>query len=220
MLDEFGGLPTNEGFLTKNKTIKKTIRTVLPPENLKWYKDGRGVSTDHGWAFNSMGTQMNNICLEGKGDGSWYVAHHCQITLGYDIENDEFNAGYSVIESGSAPIGKHYLKVGDTVLDNCVSYNADLRARGDYSGRPRATATAMFVFYKDDQLQVLRWSEGHMDPATDKETTTHTKTGYRIERWSGANGIAAGFYCTSYDGRIPTISGKYVEEYNQHVANL
>lgn len=203
ILDEFGGYPTNEGFLTKHH---KKIITLLEPGHMKEYETGRGVGTDVGWAFNSKGTAANNICLEDMKD-NWFKAHHCQITIGYDKEKRTPTAGFVVLESGSAPLGHGTLKVGDSIMDACVTYNMEHLLHAVRPGRAAATNTAMHVFYKNDKLIVLRYTEGHTDPTTDKTETTGDPSDpyndYSTETWSGACGTAAGFFYDGFDGRLP-----------------
>ncbi len=204
VLDEFGGYPSNEAFLSKVTAIKSQIVTILPPEGLGIYAGtSSSVSPDHGWAFNDMGTLANTVCLEDHADGAWQMAHHCQINIWYDTLLNRPAASFLVIESGSAPLSKHVLKVGVTALDNCISYNLGLPNTGDYTGRPRADRTAMFVFWKRDRLEVLRWSDGLSKEDTNSVEETGDSWNLTRETWVGHTGTAPGFFCTLHDGRLP-----------------
>ena len=203
VLDEFGGYPTNEGFLTEHR---QKIITLLAPGRMQKYEEGRGTGTDIGWAFNPNGTMANNICLEDMKD-NWFKAHHCQIAIGYDKDTRLPTASYSVLESGSAPLGHGTFKVGDSILDACVSYNMEHLLHALRPDRAPATNTAMHVFYKNDKLIVLRYTDGHTDPATDVTETTgasdNSYNSYSTESWSGATGMTGGFFYDGYDGRLP-----------------
>lgn len=209
VLDTFGGYPTNEGFLTKHKD---KIVTLIPPGQMERYEKGQGASTDIGWAFNDKGTMANNVCLEERGEGAnlWFMAHHCQISIGYDREKRVPTAQYAVLESGSTPIGHGKFKVYDTALDRCVSYNMQHLLHGTFAGRPKATGTAMHVFYKNDKLIVLRYQDSNSGTPSGPQTTGTTAAqnpyvyDYTVETWTGATGMAGGFFCEAYDGRLPT----------------
>lgn len=220
ILKEFGGMPTNEAFLTRTPYIKHQIMELLSPAQMDNYTKSRGVSTDHGWAFNDGGTSANTICLETKGEGrdEWLLAHHCQIDIKYDEDLKRLVASFSTLESGSAPLGHGVLKVGDSVYDNCVTYNADMYIHGNFAGRPKATGTAMFVFWKNDILEVLRWTDGTINEGEFREEITKEEYPgfmtmyYKRETWNGAVGKGAGFFCTSHDARIPCFSGHTLYE--------
>lgn len=213
VLKEFGGYPTNKGFLTVDKD---QIITLIEPGTMEKYEKGRGVSTDTGWAFNSTGTMANNVCLEPMGaTQDWFMAHHCQISIKYDDAAKKLTAEYAVLESGSAPIGHGKLKVGDTAFDRCVSYNMSCRLHGGFSGRPRARNTAMYVFYREDRLVVLRWDDGSVStPPASKQNWGPSNTQYPFgesgsDKWSGSTGVGAGFFSDGYDARLPTF-GKHI----------
>lgn len=219
VLDEFGGLPSNEAFFSAEAAIQAQIVTILGPGAMPQYVNGSPVSTDHGWAFNDSGTNAHTVCLETLGDNSWHMAHHCRLTFYFDSEAGHPQAQYAVVESGSAPVGRHYLKVGSTALNACISYNLGLDYPGDYSGRPKATRTAMLVFWKRDRLEVLRWSDGHSDPSTNSSYTTSDSWHTLTESQSGETGIGAGFFCTLHDGRIPTTDYRRKYERTRHLEN-
>ncbi len=219
VLDTFGGFPSNEAFLSIEPAIVAQRVTILGPEAMPQYVNGTAVSYDHGWAFNDAGNFANTICLETFGDNSWHMAHHCLLAFSWDNINARPKALFSVVESGAAPIGKHYLKVGLTALDACVSYNLGLRDAGDYAGRPRATRTAMLVFWKRDRLEALRWTDGHMEADTNKTESSVTPEHTLTEHWYGASGIASGWFCTLHDGRIPTETYHSKYERTAHVEN-
>lgn len=208
ILDEFGGFPTNEGFLTKRKD---KIVTLISPAKMTRYTEGKGVNAEVGWAFNDSGSAANNVCLEEKGETKdWYMAHHCQISITYNEETEALSASFTVLESGSMPLGKGKLKVGDSVLDACVSFNISQNRFGDFSTRPKATNTAVHVFYKGSKLIVLRYTDGHTeDPGVRTETAgdpTDSFSSYTTETWSGTTGVIGGFYYDGHDGRLAYIS--------------
>ena len=220
VLNTFNGFPSNQAFFSTVPEIAAQRVTILSPEMMTKYVNGTAVSTDHGWAFNNAGDKCNTVCLETFADNSWQMAHHCMISFGWDTVNSVPTARFSIEESGAAPIAKHVLKVGDTVLDRCVSYNLGLRSVGaDYSGRPKATRTAMVVFWRNDRLEALRWADTRTDSTTPR--TTEETGEYRTvtETWSGTIGKAQGFFCFSYDGRIKTEDNHFKREWEKHIEN-
>ncbi len=221
VLDTFGGFPSNEAFLSVEPAIVAQRVTILGPEAMPQYVNGTAVSYDHGWAFNDAGNFANTICLETFGGNSWHMAHHCQITISWDAINARPKASFSVIESGAAPVGKWRLKVGETALDACISYNSGLKesADADYSARPRATRTAMFVFWRRDRLEVLRWTEGHTEDISEKIEIVDEYGHYLREKWGGVTGISPGFFCTLHDGRVVKETQHEKFERTLHIEN-
>lgn len=206
ILNEFGGFPSNQAFVSKEKFIKDQVVTILDASTMGYYTNGRGATPDIGWAFNELGTMADNICLEAMQDGSWYMAHHCRFVIGWDGANNKPTAQFWRVEFGSAPLGFGRLKVSHTAMEGCVSYNMDQTIPGNYSDRPKASQTAMHVFWKRDRLEVLRWSDGTVTPSvTKEERSSGIESGAkvtRVETWSGSTGRAAGFFCTHHDARL------------------
>jgi len=218
VLDTFGGFPSNQAFVSTVPAIAAQRVTLLSVEAMPKYVDGTAVSSDHGWAFNNDGSRCNTVCLETFADNSWQMAHHCQITFSWDAGTSRPQATFTVIESGAAPTAKHVLKVGDTALDGCVSYNLGLKVTGaDYSGRPKATRTAMFVFWRNDRLEALRWADSRIDSDTPRTSESSDEYHSLTETWTGVVGKAQGFFCVMYDGRINTEDNHTKREWTKHI---
>lgn len=206
ILDEFGGFPSNQAFLSKEQSIKDQIVTILPASSMSLYTNSRGATQDIGWAFNEQGDKADNVCFEAKQDTSWYMAHHCRIQIGWGSFNGRPEAVFYPIESGAAPTGLGRFKVGSTVWEGCVSYNLDQTIPGNYSERPYALQTPMHVFWKNGRLEVLRWCDGKVIAGVNKSETSvsignRSKT-TTTKTWTGNVGIAAGFFCTHHDARV------------------
>lgn len=207
VLDEFGGFPSNQAFVSKEQFIKDQIVTLLPQTSMGYYTNGRGATQDVGWAFNSTGDKADNVCFESMQGDSWLMAHHCRVQIGWDTGTDLPTAVFYHLESGAGPLGEGRFKVGSTLMEGCVSYNLDLTKPGNYSERPKAVQTPMHVFWKRDRLEILRWSDGEIQnlPGT-VEVTTGIEDGAKVTRtrtWTGGTGIPAGFFCTQHDARVP-----------------
>lgn len=221
ILDEFGGFPSNQAFVSKEQFIKDQIVTVLPQTSMGFYTNSRGATPDVGWAFNTTGDKADNVCFESMQGGSWLMAHHCRVQIGWDGINNKPTAVFYRLEFGSAPLGKGRFKVGSTVMEGCISYNLDLLPANEanYSERPKAVQTPMHVFWKRDRLEILRWSDGHLQTLSDKEERSEgIEYGAKVIRtktWTGVTGIPAGFFCTHHDGRVPH-EASYHESENKY----
>ncbi|MBP9803324.1 MAG: hypothetical protein KBE22_00265 [Candidatus Accumulibacter sp.] len=237
IVDEFGGFPSNEAFYSTEDHIRDQI-AVQTERGGGSVEDGsfsdfvipgghRGVSEDHGWAFNSDGTRASLIALINNGTVEaprWWSAH-IQYGIRYDSElgrpvgQQVLSGDLDSSDGGYAPIQKHRLKVSSTTLGKCVSYNLDWPDDIDMSGQQKATKTPMFSFWKNDRLIVLRWTVGHTDDVSRLEESGDSWH-YSSDTWVGRSGSPPAFFCDlGANPTIEIIASHTHYESHQYVAN-
>ena len=220
----FGGYPTNISFDTTDPIYKSQIQVLVAPTDatfLDYATNSEGLSPDIGWAFNDAGSKANVVGIHWTVDMAWAMAKHFAVTI--SIINGVGSATITRVGGGSMPGGLGTLKVPNGTLQECVSYNATQNRYGDFTMRPKATNTPIFVFWRGDVLETVFYSDGTVDNSETYKTKNEygdkyngSYLYYKTETWFGPTGMPGGMHSTSRDARIPLTTNYTSTEYTYH----